>query len=129
MDSPVDWSLIAVVVIAFIAGYSIVGLVVKGIFWQKTVIPGEEEANQSQQKEEKSDMWEFSSKDEQYARVLGLTPVVNAESIKRAYHDLLAKYHPDKVSHLGAEFKTIAEARTREIREAYDYFQKKYNIR
>ena len=129
MNNPVDWSLIAVVVIAFIAGYSIVSFIVTGMFWQQTLIPDEEKANESQQKETKSDMWEWNSEDEQYANILGLTPVVNAESIKRAYHELLAKYHPDKVSHLGAEFKAIAEAKTRDIREAYDYFQKKYNIR
>jgi hypothetical protein len=46
----------------------------------------------------------------------------------------LRKFHvpkagKSKVNHLGAEFKSMAEARTQEILEAYDYFRKKYNIR
>ena len=66
--------------------------------------------------------------EEKYARILGLRGEVTPADAKRAYRELLTKYHPDKVNHLGAEFKTIAEIKTREILEAYDYFQKKYNI-
>ena len=55
--------------------------------------------------------------------------MVTAADVKRAYRELLAKYHPDKVNHLGDEFKSIAEVKTREILEAYEYFQKKYDIR
>ena len=37
-------------------------------------------------------------------------------------HDILkivSKYHPDKVEHLGDEFKVIAEKRFKEIQQAY----------
>jgi len=77
----------------------------------------------------RNETWESQSEERRYARVLGLRGKVTAEDVKRAYRELLAKYHPDKVNHLGDEFKNIAEAKTRGILEAYDYFRKKYDIR
>ena len=125
-----DWFLIAVVTVAFIAGYSIVSFIVKKINSQKkTTATGERKTDQSQQQEAKSDSWESQSEEERYARVLGLSTMFTATDVKRVYRELLAKYHPDKVNHLGAEFKSIAEVRTREIVEAYDYFRKKHDIR
>jgi DnaJ like chaperone protein len=41
------------------------------------------------------------------------------EDIKRAYRRLAGKYHPDKVEHLGDEFKKLAEKRFKEIQQAY----------
>ena len=125
-----DWFLIAVVTVAFIAGYSIVNFIVKKINSQKkTTATGERKTDQSQRQEAKSDSWESQSEEERYARVLGLSTMFTATDVKRVYRELLAKYHPDKVNHLGAEFKSIAEVRTREIVEAYDYFRKKHDIR
>lgn len=125
-----DWFLIAVVTVAFIAGYSIVSFIVKKINSQKkTTATGERKTDQSQQQEAKSDSWESQSEEERYARVLGLSTMFTATDVKRVYRELLAKYRPDKVNHLGAEFKSIAEVRTREIVEAYDYFRKKHDIR
>lgn len=51
--------------------------------------------------------------------VLGITPGASSEEIKAAYRRLAAKYHPDKVQHLGDEFQKIAEARFKEIQRAY----------
>lgn len=123
-----DWFLIAVVIIAFIAGYSIISFIVKKINAQKNTATGEQKTYQYQQGEVKSDSWESQNEEEKYARVLGLSTVFTAADVKLAYRKLLAKYHPDKVSHLGAEFKSIAEVRTREIVEAYDYFSKKNDL-
>lgn len=52
--------------------------------------------------------------------VLGLAPGAPAEEIRRAYRELAARYHPDKVEHLGEEFRRLAEQRFREINEAYE---------
>jgi DnaJ like chaperone protein len=52
--------------------------------------------------------------------ILGLTPGATREEIKGAYRRLAAQYHPDKVQHLGKEFQKMAEARFREIQQAYD---------
>jgi len=56
--------------------------------------------------------------------VLGLEPGASQEEIKKAYRKLSMKYHPDKVRHLGEEFRIIAEKKMKEINAAYDYFKK-----
>lgn len=53
-------------------------------------------------------------------QVLGVERSASQEEIKRAYKQLAGKYHPDKVSHLGKEFETLAEQRFKEIQEAYE---------
>jgi len=75
-----------------------------------------------------SQTWESQSEEYRHELVLGLKGKVNSSDVKKAYRDLLAKYHPDKVNHLGDEFKHIADKKTREIIAAYEYFRKKYNI-
>lgn len=52
-------------------------------------------------------------------RVLGVRRGADKEEIKRAYRELAGKYHPDKVNHLGEEFKELAARRFREIENAY----------
>lgn len=64
--------------------------------------------------------------DSQYYAVLGLEPGADMETIKKAYRRLSMKYHPDKVSHLGDEFRSVAEEKMKEINSAYDYFKKKF---
>lgn len=51
--------------------------------------------------------------------VLGISRDATPSEIKRAYKQLAGKYHPDKVLHLGDEFKALAEKRFKEIQEAY----------
>ena len=53
-------------------------------------------------------------------RVLQVPQDASAEEITRAYRKLAAKYHPDKVAHLGEEFRDLAESRFKEIQSAYD---------
>ncbi|MCB2184237.1 MAG: DnaJ domain-containing protein [Desulfobulbaceae bacterium] len=65
--------------------------------------------------------------EEQYYEVLGLAPGTDFEMIKKAYRKLSMKYHPDKVGHLGEEFRGVAEEKMKEINAAYQYFKKKYN--
>lgn len=57
--------------------------------------------------------------------VLGLHPGADFDTTKKAYRKLSMKYHPDKVRHLGDEFKDVAEEKMKEINAAYDYFKKK----
>ena len=52
-------------------------------------------------------------------QILGIEPTASDEEIKQAYRTLANKYHPDKVEHLGDEFKKLAEERFKEIEEAY----------
>jgi len=53
-------------------------------------------------------------------RILGIEPGASQENIKKAYRQLAGKYHPDKVAHLGDEFKVLAEMRFKDIQRAYD---------
>lgn len=52
-------------------------------------------------------------------KVLGVARNATQDQIKHAYKQLANKYHPDKVSHLGEEFRELAEERFKEIQEAY----------
>jgi DnaJ like chaperone protein len=51
--------------------------------------------------------------------VLGLERNASPEEIKSAYRRLANKYHPDRVTHLGEEFRELAEKRFKDIQEAY----------
>jgi DnaJ like chaperone protein len=64
--------------------------------------------------------------EEQYYAVLGLEKGADFAEIKKAYRKLSMQYHPDKVGHLGEEFKKIAEEKMKEINVAYGYFEKKF---
>ena len=55
--------------------------------------------------------------------VLGVDRTASAETIKKAYRELVIKFHPDKVDHLGEEFKTLAEKRFKQIQQAYQSIQ------
>ena len=57
--------------------------------------------------------------------VLGLKPGADKDAIKKAYRKLSMKYHPDKVRHLGEEFRAVTEEKMKEINAAYDFFKKK----
>ena len=65
--------------------------------------------------------------EEQYYAVLGLKAGADFVVIKKAYRKLSMQYHPDKVAHLGDEFKAVAEEKMKEINAAYDFFEKKFN--
>ena len=51
--------------------------------------------------------------------VLEISSTASPGEIRHAFRRALARYHPDKVQHLGAEFHEIAAAKTAEITEAY----------
>jgi DnaJ-domain-containing protein 1 len=45
--------------------------------------------------------------------------------LKKRYHELLRQNHPDKVATLGADFKKLAEKKTKDINSAYEELKKK----
>jgi hypothetical protein len=61
-------------------------------------------------------------------RVLGLSSDATDAEIHRAYRQLAAKYHPDKVAHLGEEFRRLAEQRFKEIQAAYQELKQRRGI-
>ncbi|MEW6428370.1 MAG: DnaJ domain-containing protein [Thermodesulfobacteriota bacterium] len=60
-----------------------------------------------------------------YYQVLGLAPGADLDEVKRAYRKLSMQYHPDKVAHLGEEFKAVAEEKMKEINVAYTFLSRK----
>jgi DnaJ-domain-containing protein 1 len=69
-----------------------------------------------------------SNTEEVYRQILGVTAGDDPATIRKKYKELLGKYHPDKVQHLGIEFQEMAERKTQTIMEAYEFFQKKHNL-
>ena len=59
--------------------------------------------------------------------ILGIDRDASAAQIKQAYRELARKYHPDKLEHLGDEFKALAEMRFKEIQRAYQELSGKSN--
>lgn len=57
--------------------------------------------------------------------VLGVRKGASSKEIKEAYRHLAGQYHPDKVLHLGHEFKELAEIRFKEIQAAYHELRSK----
>ncbi len=53
-------------------------------------------------------------------KILGIDCGASREEIKEAYAKLAAKYHPDKVQHLGTEFQELAHEKFIAIQKAYD---------
>ena len=53
-------------------------------------------------------------------RVLKVSRQASQKEIREAYLELANQYHPDKVLHLGEEFKQLAENRFKEIQSAYE---------
>ena len=54
-----------------------------------------------------------------YYELLAIEPTASPEDVKRAFRQQIARYHPDKVQHLGSEFQEMAAERAAELTEAY----------
>jgi DnaJ like chaperone protein len=63
---------------------------------------------------------------DKYYAILGLADGASFADIKAAYRKLSMQYHPDKVAHLGAEFKQMAEEKMKEINNAYEFMKRKF---
>ena len=54
-----------------------------------------------------------------FYQLLSVEPTATSDEIKRAFRNEIARYHPDKVQHLGKEFQDIAASRAAALTEAY----------
>ena len=54
-----------------------------------------------------------------YYELLEIPPQASTEDVKRSFRAQIARYHPDKVQHLGKEFQSLAADRAAELTEAY----------
>jgi DnaJ like chaperone protein len=63
------------------------------------------------------------STDESY-KILEISPDASESEIKKAFRKMAVKYHPDKVSHLGEDYKKAAEEKIKKVNEAYEKIKK-----
>ncbi|MDP2303123.1 MAG: J domain-containing protein [Ignavibacteria bacterium] len=63
-----------------------------------------------------------------FGKILDLNGKVSRAQIRKKYLELIAKYHPDKVSELGEELKLLAETKTKQLNAAYEWMKHKYNL-
>ena len=61
-------------------------------------------------------------------KILEIEQTATDEEVKKAYRRMAMKYHPDKVSHLGEEFRKTAEDKFKKVNEAYEKIKKERNI-
>jgi len=70
----------------------------------------------------------FVSQTDSSYKILEIEPTSSDEDIKKAYRRMAMKYHPDKVSHLGEDFKKVAHEKFRKVQEAYDQIKKERGL-
>jgi DnaJ like chaperone protein len=61
-------------------------------------------------------------------KILEIERTVTDEEVKKAFRRMAMKYHPDRVSHLGDEFKKTADEKFKRVNEAYDKIKKERNL-
>jgi DnaJ like chaperone protein len=61
-------------------------------------------------------------------KILEIEPSATNDELKKAYRRMAMKYHPDKVSHLGEDFKKTADEKFKKVNEAYERIRKERNM-
>ena len=61
--------------------------------------------------------------------VLGVSSNSSDIEIKKAYRKMANKFHPDKIAHLGDDFKDIAQEKFKSVTEAYHKIKKERQIK
>jgi DnaJ like chaperone protein len=71
----------------------------------------------------------FVSQTDASYKILEVEPTVSDEEVKKAYRRMAMKYHPDKVSHLGEDFKKVAHEKFKKVQSAYEEIKKERGIK
>jgi DnaJ like chaperone protein len=61
-------------------------------------------------------------------KILEIEKNATDEEVKKAYRRMAMKYHPDKVSHLGEEYRKSADEKFKKVNEAYNRIKKERNM-
>jgi DnaJ like chaperone protein len=70
----------------------------------------------------------FVSQTDAAYKILEIDAKVSDDEVKSAYRRMAMKYHPDKVGHLGEDFKKVAHEKFRKVQEAYEQIKKERGI-
>ncbi|HZJ74056.1 MAG TPA: TerB family tellurite resistance protein [Perlabentimonas sp.] len=65
---------------------------------------------------------------EAYYKILEVSPNATNDELKKAYHAMAIKYHPDKVGYLGEDIRKSAEVKFQKVNEAYDKIKKERGL-
>ena len=71
----------------------------------------------------------FVSETDSSYKILEIEPSASDEELKKAFRNMAKKYHPDKVGHLGEDFKKVANEKFTKVQEAYDRIRKERGIK
>ncbi|HUX56628.1 MAG TPA: TerB family tellurite resistance protein [Bacteroidales bacterium] len=61
-------------------------------------------------------------------KILEIDTSASNDEVKKAYRRMAMKYHPDKVSHLGDDFRKSADEKFSKVNEAYGKIKKERNM-
>jgi DnaJ like chaperone protein len=61
-------------------------------------------------------------------KILEIDPSASNDVVKKAYRRMAMKYHPDKVSHLGDDFRKTADEKFKKVNEAYEKIKRERNM-
>lgn len=61
-------------------------------------------------------------------KILEIERSATDEEVKKAFRKMAMKYHPDKVSHLGEDYKKAADEKFKKVNEAYERIKKERNM-
>jgi DnaJ like chaperone protein len=61
-------------------------------------------------------------------KILEVQPSCTNDEVKRAFRKMAMKYHPDKVSHLGEDYRKSADEKFKKVNEAYEKIKKERNL-
>jgi DnaJ-domain-containing protein 1 len=117
-----EQSIVLVVIVCFVVGYWAVS-----VLWKRKAATHSKPRQQPATEESSGDG--VRSEERRCREILGVSYSADEREIRAAYRSQLAKYHPDKVTHLGDEFYDLASRRTKEIIEAYQFFKSRYGFR
>ena len=62
-------------------------------------------------------------------KILEINTDVTDNDVKKAYRKMAAKFHPDKVHHLGDEFQKMAEEKFKSVNDAYQQIKKERGMK
>jgi len=69
----------------------------------------------------------FKNPDSAY-KILEIDRTASNAEIKKAYRDMVKKYHPDKLQHMDEAYQKGGEEKFRKVQEAYEQLQKERNF-